>query len=293
MKKFYENFVLRSTEDGGENNGGDTNPNVGEGENDENEQEYVDPNAEDDSAMYEDEESTIDGGTIPEVDVVAPVLPPEGEDEEGDGGEGGDETITEPDEGEDNSEGEGDVEEDSPETEEKSGDDQGSDGDTIVSPERPATTWDKPEPTRPSFCLIGCCLWALYRLLGYRPTFACAQAIADRIANNNGLGYPASCAYRILTDICDWLGRGDNFTITPIVLNDYVSIMANLRNLHESGVQIIFVLFGEKADHAVLVAGFGSIESGVFCYIDPDTGRYVYTSISNTTIDRLYLIRKN
>ena len=119
MKKFYENFVLRSTENGGENSGGgNPNPNAGEGENDETEQEYVDPYAEDDSAMYEDEEPIIDGGTIPGVVVVAPALP---DDDEGDGDEGDDETIPEPDEEEDDGEGEGDIEEETPETEEKPG----------------------------------------------------------------------------------------------------------------------------------------------------------------------------
>ena len=42
MKKFYENFVLRSTENGCENSGGgNPNPNAGEGENDETEHAYL------------------------------------------------------------------------------------------------------------------------------------------------------------------------------------------------------------------------------------------------------------
>ncbi len=282
MKKFYDNFVLRSTEDGGENNGGgNTNPNAGEGENDDNEQEYVDPDAENDSAMYEGEEPTINGGYVPVVDVVAPALPPEGEDEEGDGGEGGDETITEPDEEEDNSEGEGDIEEEDVESEDGGGD-QGSD-DTTVSPETPPRIWDKPEKVPNAFCLIGCCLLAFYRMLGYRPTFDYAKSIADKIAKNSGFGYPARCGYPILETLCKSYGLGLSYWVNV----NFTSLAMSYQSYLEHGMQLISTTStGDQTEHAYLVTRI--YPDGGYDCIDTVSGMKMEGNLSE--VSQMFLI---
>ena len=313
MKKFEKELLFSQVE--GEtttgSGNGTTGENAGEGENDAPEQEPVDEGAEDDNNMYDGQDGTSSGQTpdgqgnsSSEQTQDGQNSSSSGQNPEGQGADSGydleedipsitiighppvdndepeepiEESNDDGEEYEDNNENDDDTQSSTEQSEEET-----EEVDYIIPPLAQSLTNRPPEAVANGFCLLGCCMWAFYKIFGIRPVFNFVKSIADAVTNNgfNGIGYNNRFDISILQDICNRYIYELNLQIYLTIripkveqgelYPDITPYIPELRYYLNNNAGVIGIYStSNHSEHAVLITDID--DNGYYKYIDPVT----------------------
>ena len=182
----------------------------------------------------------------------------------------------------DDGEGDGNTNDDDTQSSTEQSEEETEEVDYIIPPLAQSLTNRPPEAVANGFCLLGCCMWAFYKIFGIRPVFNFVKSIAYAVTNNgfNGIGYNNRFDISILQDICNRYIYELNLQIYLTIripkveqgelYPDITPYIPELRYYLNNNAGVIGIYStSNHSEHAVLITDID--DNGYYKYIDPVT----------------------